>query len=125
MESGVYEFAHCALRSRVHRVADRAPWVRSVAALLWPAASRADRVELAQDGIRARSLAGFTRIGWDEVALLRRHRTRTGRVTLVIEGAARSIEISEAIPDFTALARAVHERSGVGEVVALPDRAAA
>jgi len=117
-----YEYPHCPLRWRAHAIADRIPGMRRLAAAVWPAARRADRVELDHDHLRARSLAGIVRIGWEEITTVRRSRTGFGRVTLAVEaaGPSRRIEIAESLPGFDQLARVVRERAGVGEIVELP-----
>ena len=91
------------------------------AAAVWPAARRADRVELDHEHLDARSLGGFVRIGWEEITTVRRSRTGLGRITLAVEAAApiRRIEIAESLPGFDQLAQLVRERAAVGEVVEL------
>jgi hypothetical protein len=116
-----FEYPHCPLRRRAHAIADRVPGIRRAAGAVWPAARRADRVELDHDHLHARSLAGFVRIGWEEITTVRRSRTGLGRVTLAVEaaGPSRRIEIAESLPGFEQLARMVRERASVGEVVEL------
>src|SRR5690242_13123355 len=96
--------------------------MRRLAGAVWPAARRADRVELDHEHLRARSLTGIVHIRWEEITIVRRSRTGFGRVTLAVEAAAprRRIEIAESLPGFEQLARQVRERAGVGEVVELP-----
>jgi hypothetical protein len=53
-----FEYEHCPLRSRAHGLVRLVPPLRTAAGMLWPAARRADRVELSADGVFARSLAG-------------------------------------------------------------------
>ena len=116
-----FEYPHCPLRRRAHAVADRVPGIRRLAAAVWPAARRADRVELDRDHVWARSLGGFVRIGWEEITTVRRGRTGFGRMTLAVEanGPTRRIEIAESLPGFEQLARLVRERAAVGEIVEL------
>jgi hypothetical protein len=45
----------------------------------WPAARRADRVAVSENGIDARTLAGHESIAWSDVAAIRRARTTWGR----------------------------------------------
>ena len=116
-----FEYPHCPLRRRAHAVADRVPGMRRLAAALWPAARRADRVELDLEQLWARSLGGFVRIGWEEITTVRRCRIGFGRVTLAVEAGEprRRIEIAESLPGFEQLARLVRERAAVGEIVEL------
>jgi PH (Pleckstrin Homology) domain-containing protein len=120
-----YEYEYCPLRSRAHRMARIVPPIRPLAALTWPAARRADRVELSEDGLRVRSLAGYTRIGWDEIGAVHRSRTTWGRMTLhvVASGPSRHIEIAESMPGFDDLVATILHNAGMAEVV--PLRAAA
>ncbi len=123
----LFEYPHCPLRRRAHALADRLPVIRPLAGMVWPAARRADRVELAADGVRARALAGFVRIGWDEVTVVRRSRTFTGSVSVAVEARwpRRRIEVVESLPGFEQLVRALREHTGVGEVVDLAAHRAA
>ncbi len=58
MEPAVFEYPPCPLRDASQAVAAAFPPLRAIAALAWPAARRAERVEVSEDGIAARSLAG-------------------------------------------------------------------
>ena len=117
-----YEYPHCPLRWRAHAVADRMPGMRRLAAAVWPAARRADRVELDHDQLRARSLAGIVRIGWEEITTVRR--SRTGFGPRDARGGGRRPEPADrdrgVAPGFDQLAQVVRERAGVGEIVELP-----
>ena len=76
-----------------------------MAGLTWPAARRAERVEVSEDGIAARSLAGHDSIAWSDVAAIRRARTTWGRKTVhIIARTGSQIEIAETIPGFEELA---------------------
>src|SRR3954451_17190331 len=101
-EQVIFEYEQCPLRDRAHRVARLLPFLRPLAGLVWPAARRADRVQLSEDGILARSLRGYARIGWDEVGAVHRSRTRRRRmpVHVVAAATARQIEITESMPGF-------------------------
>lgn len=116
-----FEYEHCPLRSRAHRLARVLPPMRPIAGLLWPAARRADRIELTADGILARSLSGYARIGWDEVGAVHRSRTTWGRMTVhvVARRPARHIEIAQSMPGFDDLVRAILHNAHMGEVVQL------
>ena len=63
-EEVTFEYEYCPLRSRAHRLARMMPPIRALAGMVWPAARRADRIQLTQDGLLARSLSGYVRIGW-------------------------------------------------------------
>ena len=105
MEPLVFEYPRCALRDASQAVARALPPLRLAAALAWPAARRADRVSVSQNGIEARSLAGRHSIAWDDVAAVRRARTTWGRVTVHVIGRSGSqIEIAETLPGFSELA---------------------
>ncbi len=116
-----FEYEHCPLRDRAHAVARVLPFIRPVAGLLWPAARRADRVQLSDDGILARSLSGYTRIGWDEVNGVHRSLTTWGRMTVHVVAAApdRQIEITESLPRFDDLVATILQHARQGEVVHL------
>jgi len=117
----VYQYEHCPLRSRAHRLARWLPPIRPLAGLVWPAARRADRIELSDDGILARSLTGYARIGWDEVGAVHRARTTWGRMTVHVVATRPTphIEIAETMPGFDELVRAVLDGAGTGEIVHL------
>jgi PH (Pleckstrin Homology) domain-containing protein len=105
MEPAVFEYPPCPLRDASHAVAAAFPPVRVVAALAWPAARRAERVEVSADGIVARSLAGHHSIAWGDIAAVRRARTTWGRMTVhIIARTGSQIEIAETIPGFDELA---------------------
>jgi Bacterial PH domain len=105
MEPAVFEYPRCALRDTCQAVAAAFPPLRLAAAVAWPAARRADRVAVSEDGIEARTLAGHESIAWGEVAAVRRARTTWGRVTVhVIARTGSQIEIAETIPGFDELA---------------------
>jgi hypothetical protein len=120
-ETIVYEYEHCPLRNRAHALARILPPTRSLAGLLWPAARRADRIELSPDGILARSLSGYARIPWDQVQAVHRSRTTWGRMTVhVVAGKpSRQIEITQSMPGFDELVRTILDNAHVGEVVHL------
>jgi hypothetical protein len=120
-EAFTFEYEPCPLRSRAHRLARVVPPIRPLASLLWPAARRADRIELSHDGILARSLAGYARIGWEEVAAVHRSRTTWGRMTVhvVAQRPERQIEIAQSMPGFDDLVRAILDNARIGEIVHL------
>jgi hypothetical protein len=104
MEPAVFEYPRCPLRDASQAVAGALPPLRVVAALAWPAARRADRVEVSEDGIEAWSLAGHDSIAWEDVAAVRRAQTTWGRMTVHVLGQDGSrIEIAETIPGFDEL----------------------
>jgi hypothetical protein len=117
-ETYTFEYDHCPLRSRAHRVARVVPPLRAVAGLIWPAARRADLVELSADGVFARSLAGYARISWDEVEAVQRSHTTWGRMTVHVlaRRPARQIEIAQSMPGFDELVRAIVHNAGMREV---------
>lgn len=107
----VYAFEHCPLRNATHAVADRSAIVRAAARTIWPAARRAERVELSDDGIAAWSLGGCTRLRWSEVTTVRIGRTLLGRRTLRIAGAhGQRMQIAPILPGFVELERRVRAR---------------
>jgi hypothetical protein len=112
----VYAFEHCPFRNAAHAVADRSSLVRHAAHALWPAARRAERVELSDAGIDAWTLTGQTHMGWDEVTEVRSARTLLGRATLLIDGAHGQIEVAPVLPGYDELERRV--RAGRSALVA-------
>ena len=112
MEPAVFEYPPCPLRDASQAVAAAFPPLRVVAALAWPAARRAERVEVSADGIAARSLAGHHSIAWGDVAAVRRARTTWGRMTVhIIARTGSQIEIAETIPGFDELAAMLRQPS--------------
>jgi len=106
--TNVYAFEHCPLRNATHAVADRSALVRATARTLWPAARRAERVEVSDDGIAAWSLGGFTRLRWNEITSVRLGSTMLGRQTLRIEGpGGRRMQIAPILPGFAEIERRV------------------
>ncbi len=99
----IYEFEYCPLREMVHAVADRSDAVRGMARAVWPAARRAERVVLSEDGIEAWSLTGRTRLAWTDVTAVRSARPLLGRRTLRIRGASGTIVIAPILPGYTDL----------------------
>jgi hypothetical protein len=96
----VFEFENCPLRNATHKVADRSSAVRLVARQVWPAARRAERVELSEDGIEAWSLGGHTRLAWSEITKVSSYRMPFGRRTLHIRGAGGRIEVAPVLPGY-------------------------
>jgi hypothetical protein len=94
-------------------VADRSSIVRHAAHALWPAARRAERVEVSDEGIDAWTLTGQTHLAWDDVTDVRSERTLLGRQTLRIDGTAGHIHIAPVLPGYDELERRVRAgRSG-------------
>jgi hypothetical protein len=116
-----FEYPACRIRRGAHVAARVLPPLRPLAALVWPAARRADQVELSSDGILARSFSGYARIGWAEIAAIHRARTTWGRLTLHVVAVrpSRQIEITESMPGFDELVRTIRANAHVGEVVHL------
>jgi hypothetical protein len=100
----VYAFERCPLRDMAHAVADRSALVRHTAGALWPAARRAERVELSDDGIAVWSLTGQKYVAWEDIAAV-----RLGR-TLQIRGAAGRIDVPPHLPGFDQIERRVMAR---------------
>ena len=96
----VYAFERCPFRDFAHTVADRSSIVRRAAHALWPAARRAERVELSDDGIAAWTLTGCTHIAWSDVTGVGSERGLLGRRTLRIRGRAGRIEIAPILPGY-------------------------
>ena len=103
----IYAFEHCPFRNAAHAVADRSAVVRGLAHALWPAARRAERVEISDDGIDAWTLTGRTHLAWDDVASVRSERTFLGRETLRIDGPAGRIAVAPVLPGYEDLERRV------------------
>lgn len=99
----VYAFEPCPFRHAAHAVADRSPIVRGAARALWPAATRAERVELSDEGIEARTLTGTTRLAWSEVTAVQFARTPLGRRMLRIRGDAGRIDVAPILPGYAEL----------------------
>jgi hypothetical protein len=109
----VYAFQDCPFRSAAHAVADRSSVVRRAAHALWPAARRAERVEVSDEGIEAWTLTGRTQLAWDDITDVHCERTLLGRETLRIDGPAGRIHIAPALPRYDELERRVRAgRSG-------------
>lgn len=109
----VYAFEDCPFRNAAHAVADRSSVVRHAAHALWPAARRAERVEVSDEGIEAWTLTGRTQLAWDDVTDVRCERTLLGRETLRIDGPAGHIHVAPVLPGYDELERRVRAgRSG-------------
>jgi hypothetical protein len=111
--SDTYAFEHCPIRDMAHSVADRSSAVRLIARALWPAARRAERVELSDEGIEAWTLDGHTRLAWGDVTDVRSARTLFGRRMLQIRGTSGRIEVAPILPRYEELERRVLARRGV------------
>ena len=105
--SEIYAFEQCPFRDAAHAVADRSAVVRSLAHALWPAARRAERVEISDDGIDAWTLTGQTHLSWDDVTTVRSERRFLGRETLRIDGPAGHIDVAPILPGYEDLERRV------------------
>jgi hypothetical protein len=103
----VYAFERCPFRDAAHAVADRSAVVRRAAGALWPAARRAERIELSDEGIEAWTLTGKTRLAWRDVTAVGSARTLMGRRTLRIRGTGGRIEIAPILPGYDELERRV------------------
>jgi hypothetical protein len=99
----VYAFERCPFRDAAHAVADRSSVARSAARVLWPAATRAERVEITDEGIAAWTLTGTTRLAWDDVTAVQVGRSPLGRRMLRIRGAAGRIDVVGFLPGYAAL----------------------
>ncbi len=104
----VYAFEPCPFRDVAHAVADRSSFVRRTAHVLWPAARRAERVELSDDGIDAWTLTGRTHMAWSEVTVVEPARTPLGRPLLRIRGEDACIEVAPVLPGFEELETRIH-----------------
>jgi hypothetical protein len=103
----IYAFEQCPFRDMAHAVADRSSIVRHAARALWPSASRAERVEISDEGIAAWTLVGETHLAWDEVTAIGEERTLLGRKTLRIRGAGGQIDVAPVLPGYDELERRV------------------
>jgi Bacterial PH domain len=99
----VYAFEPCPFRDVAHAVADRSSIVRHAAHALWPAARRAERVELSDEGIDAWTLTGQTHLAWSEVTDVEPTRTLLGRPLLRIRGNDGCIDVAPILPGFDEL----------------------
>jgi hypothetical protein len=104
----VYAFEPCPFRDAAHAVADRSPIVRRAVHVLWPAARRAERVELSEEGIDAWTLTGRTHLSWSEVTDVEPARTVMGRPLLRIRGETGCIDVAPVLPGFEELESRVH-----------------
>ncbi len=109
----VFAFEHCPLRNATHAVADRSSLVRCAARTLWPAARRAERVELSDDAIEVWGLGGHTRLAWGEIRDVRSSRTLLGRKTLRVRGDAGRIQIAPILPGYDEIERRVLAHASV------------
>ena len=100
----VYAFEPCPLRDMAHAVADRSSIVRRAASALWPAARRAERVELSDAGITVWCLTGRTFMAWDDITAVR------FGWTLQIRGAGGRIDIASNMPGLGEIERRVVAR---------------
>jgi hypothetical protein len=105
--SDVYAFEHCPIRDSFHVVADRSSIVRHAVRAVWPAARRAERVELTDDAIEAWTLSGTTRLAWVDVTSVESARTLLGRRTLRIRSDAGRIDVAPILPGYAELERRV------------------
>jgi hypothetical protein len=103
----VYEFERCPFRDAAHAVADRSSIARSAARVLWPAATRAERVEISDEGIEAWTLTGSTKLAWDDVTDVRVARSPLGRRMLRIRGSAGRIDVAGFLPGYEAIESSV------------------
>jgi hypothetical protein len=105
----VFAFENCPLRNATHKVADRSAVVRTVARAVWPAARRAERVELSDEGIEAWSLGGHSHLAWDDVTTVRSWRMPFGRRALHVRGAGARIEVATLMPGYEQIEQRVRE----------------
>jgi len=110
----VYTFEQCPFRDMAHAVADRSSVARHAARALWPSASRAECVELSDEGIAAWSLVGQSRLTWEEVTAIGSERTLLGRKMLRISGAGGRIDVPPALPGYDELERLVRTARTAG-----------
>jgi hypothetical protein len=103
----IYAFEPCPFRDAAHSVADRSSIARAAARALWPAARRAERVELSDEGIAAWTLVGQTRIAWNDIEAVGSERTLLGRETLRIHGSQARIDIAPILPGYEEIERRV------------------
>jgi hypothetical protein len=99
----VYAFERCPFRDTAHAVADRSSVARHLARALWPAARRAERVEISDKGIAAWTLVGHTQLAWDDVTGVESARTLLGRRTLRIRGSEGRIDVAPILPGYAEL----------------------
>ena len=105
----MYAYPYCPLRQAAHRVVDHSAPLRLLAALAWPAARRAESLELSETGIEAVTLTGRTRLAWSDVRAVRIRRALLGHRTLRIEAPSGRIAVAVALPGFDELERHVRE----------------
>jgi hypothetical protein len=106
----VYTYERCPFRNVTHAAADLVPGLRPLARATWPAARRAERVELTEAGIEAQGLAGVARIAWRQIDAVEIVRTPLGRGSLRISGGGTTIEVAAMMPGFEELRAAVLAR---------------
>ena len=99
----IYAFEPCPFRDAAHAVADRSSLVRSAARVLWPAATRAERIEVTDEGIEAWTLTGTTSLAWDDITGVQFKRSPLGRRMLRIRGSGGRIDVARLLPGYEAL----------------------
>lgn len=100
----VYTYPHCPYREVAHAAVRRVPGLGRVAARVWPAATRAEWVQVDPLGIEVTTLAGSTHIEWDHVCSTTLSRSPLGRRTLEIaDDRGRRIVVASTLPDFADL----------------------
>jgi hypothetical protein len=100
----VYTYPHCPYREVAHAAVRKFPGLGKMAALVWPAATRAEWVQIDTLGIEATTLAGNTHIAWNHVCSTTMSRSPLGRRTLEIaDDRGRRIVVASTLPDFADL----------------------
>jgi hypothetical protein len=114
----VYAYPHCPYREVTHAAARKLPAIRKIAELFWPAARRAEWVQIDNLGIEASGLAGRTQIAWDNVSSTTVARSPLGRRTLVIaDDRGRRIVVASTLPEFDELSKRVLMETRTPEAV--------
>jgi hypothetical protein len=103
MAVDTYAYPHCPFRAVTHDLVARVPGLRALASAVWPAARRAERLELSTSGIAAWGLGGCERLDWADVTAVQRSRTPLGRRTLRVVAGERTIEVASMMPGFDEL----------------------
>ncbi len=116
----VYEYPHCPFREVTHTVVRHVPGLRKAAAVLWPAAQRAEWVHIDSLGIEAAGLASHIHIAWDDVSRTSLARSPLGRQTFVVtDGSGQRIVVASTLPEFGEMLERIEAEARVNETVPL------
>jgi len=117
---GVYTYPHCPFREVTHAAARRIPALRRIAAVLWPAARRAEWLRVSESAIESCGLGGRSQLRWDEIESVHlRGKRRRARLVIQAED-GRRIVVAGTMPAFPELADRIGATASTWYPVALP-----